>query len=168
MARIAENAHCMDGSLPVLPLSVLQAALRAAFERWMVLCELTARSDGIAPEELQRELDWLRSRSALLVQRSTPQQMRQLIADLQNAESWVHASLRLRMQALPGRVVARRRLPQAVEAAQLCYVPANTSTAQFSALPPPCLLSTISNVPCKPARPRSVCGPPCRRPMSAS
>jgi 4-hydroxy-2-oxoheptanedioate aldolase len=28
--------------------------------------------------------------------------MRQLIADLQNAESWVHASLRLRMQALPG------------------------------------------------------------------
>lgn len=102
MARIAENAHCMDGSLPVLPLSVLQAALRAAFERWMVLCELTARSDGIAPEELQRELGWLRGRSALLVQRSTPQQMRQLIADLQNAESWVHASLRLRMQALPG------------------------------------------------------------------
>ena len=91
----------MDSPLPAPSRQALQHELRGAFKRWMALCQITARSDGITPDELQQELDWLHSRCELLVQRSTPQHMRQIIADIQNAETWVHSGLRSRMLVLP-------------------------------------------------------------------
>lgn len=73
-----------------------------AFERWMALCVITAREDGVPDEELQQELRWLRSRCTLLMERSTVAHMRQIILDIENAEVWVRAGLRARMHmALP-------------------------------------------------------------------
>lgn len=82
------------------PREVLQRALYAAFERWMDLCTLTARGDGVAAQELEQELNWLRSRRDLLIARSTPEHLRQIIVDIREAETWVHQGLRARMHAV--------------------------------------------------------------------
>jgi 4-hydroxy-2-oxoheptanedioate aldolase len=96
----------MDISLAAMTQLGLQQELHAAFARWMNLCEITARQDGVLQEDLQQELAWLRHRRDLLLQRSTPQHMRQVVADIQNAEAWVHSSLRARMQDLRAQSLA--------------------------------------------------------------
>lgn len=73
--------------------------MHVAFERWMALCVITAREDGVPDEELRQELNWLRSRCTLLMERSTAEHMRQIIVDIENAEVWVHAGLRARANA---------------------------------------------------------------------
>ena len=45
----------MDSPLPAPSRQALQHELRAAFGRWMALCQITARSDGIAPDGT---VDW--------------------------------------------------------------------------------------------------------------
>ncbi|WP_370680990.1 aldolase/citrate lyase family protein [Comamonas sp. GB3 AK4-5] len=90
----------MDISNAALTQVALQKELHDAFARWMALCEITARKDGVSQEDLQQELDWLQKRRDLLLQRSTHQHMRQVVADIQNAEVWVHSGLRAHMQDL--------------------------------------------------------------------
>ena len=71
----------------------LQQALRTAMLRWMTLCEITARAEGVDDEELQQELQWLHTRMERLIARDVPVHMRQVIADIERAEVWVYAGL---------------------------------------------------------------------------
>lgn len=90
----------MDISLAAHAQLALQKELHEAYARWMNLCEITAREDGVAAEELQQELDWLRGRRDQLLQHSTPQHLLQIVTNMQNAEAWVRSSLRARIHGL--------------------------------------------------------------------
>lgn len=90
----------MDISLAGHAQFVLEKELHAAFERWIELCEITAREEGVAQEDLLQELSWLRGRRDRLLKHSTPHRMRQVLADICNAEAWVHSGLRSPMRGL--------------------------------------------------------------------